>query len=178
MKDIPGYEGRYAITQNGQIWSYISEKFLKPKIDKYGYKKVQLYNGTGKKESKTITIHQLVALTYIPNPNPNCLTTVDHIDQNKNNNHVSNLRWADMYIQNHNQQLPAGKSGGIKVSKAVEQRDITYHEKLIATYPSSMAASEALFGDTSKNSLINRCANGKKKSAYGYWWCFVGDYHN
>lgn len=174
MKDIPGYKGRYAITQDGQVWSYISNKFLKAKIDKNGYKRVDLYNGNGYNERQTSFIHRLVALTYIPNPQN--LPTVDHIDRNCLNNNVSNLRWASIYTQNHNQKLPAGKAGGIKVSKAVEQRDILHHEKLISTYSSSMAASQALFGNSSKNSLINRCANGNKKSAYGYWWCFVGDY--
>lgn len=174
MKDIPNYEGRYAISQNGQIWSYRSKKFLKPKINRYGYQVVTLYDGTGIIGRKTCLVHQLVALTYIPNSNH--FPTVDHIDRNRTNNHVSNLRWATAYTQNHNQTLSAGKAGGIKVSKAVEQRDIIHHEKLISTYPSSMAASQALFGDSSKNSLINRCANGNKKSAYGYWWCFVGEY--
>ena len=47
------------------------------------------------------------------------------------------------------------------------------HNILINTFPSSMQAAIQLFGDKSKNSLINRCANGKKTSAYGYWWCFA-----
>lgn len=29
MKDIKGYEGLYAITENGEVWSYISNKFMK-----------------------------------------------------------------------------------------------------------------------------------------------------
>jgi len=30
MKDIPGYEGRYAATEDGRVWSHISGKFLRP----------------------------------------------------------------------------------------------------------------------------------------------------
>jgi len=133
---------------------------------------VSLYKNNNEKK---LSIHKLVALTYIPNPENKY--SVDHIDRNKTNNHISNLRWATFSEQMTNRdwtknRQEAVEKGGQKVSKPVEQRDKNNHEILIATYPSSWAAAEALFGDTSKNSLINRCANGNKTSAYGYWWCF------
>jgi hypothetical protein len=37
MKDIKGYEGLYAITKEGQVWSYISNKYLKPSKVSSGY---------------------------------------------------------------------------------------------------------------------------------------------
>ena len=37
MKDIKGYEGLYAVTENGQVWSYRSQIFLKPMANKDGY---------------------------------------------------------------------------------------------------------------------------------------------
>lgn len=173
MKDIPGYEGKYAITDDGQVYSFLSSKFLKPRQDNKGYLKVDLYNNG---EQKTYKIHQLVALAYNL-PNPENKTSIDHKDRNKLNNHISNLRWATQSEQNYNKNpSEANKQlclqNAKKVSKPVEQRDKNNHKILIATYPSSCAAAEALFGDTSKNSLINRCANGNKTSAYGYWWCF------
>lgn len=170
LKDIPGYEGRYGITQDGKIWSYVSNKYLSQTKNKYGYYRVQLYTGDGKKSVKQFLVHRLVALTYVPNPDN--LPTVDHIDRNTENNSVSNLRWASTYTQNHNQKEPCGIAAGRAISRAVEQRDKDNHNILIATYPSSMAAARELFNDPSKNSLINRCANGKKNSAYGYWWKF------
>ena len=63
--------------------------------------------------------------------------------------------------------------GAKKVSRPVEQRNITDHNILINTFGSSREAAIKLFNDPSKNSLINRCANGKRNSAYGYWWKFV-----
>ena len=41
--------------------------------------------------ARTMIIHRAVALAYIPNPNN--YDTVNHIDENKTNNHVSNLEW-------------------------------------------------------------------------------------
>lgn len=41
MKDIKGYEGLYAITEDGQVWSYKSKRFLSQQIQK-GYYNVHL----------------------------------------------------------------------------------------------------------------------------------------
>lgn len=88
MKDIPGYEGLYGITSCGRVWSYRRKKFLKQREDRYGYLRVSLSkNG----EAKTLRVHRLVAITYIPNPEN--LETVDHIDNCKTHNWLSNLHW-------------------------------------------------------------------------------------
>ena len=43
MKDIKGYEGLYAITEDGRVWSYITKRYLKQMNDKDGYLQVNLY---------------------------------------------------------------------------------------------------------------------------------------
>ena len=58
MKDIPGYEGLYAATEDGRIWSYRSKKFLKPSKDRYSYLYVNLYKDGVR---KTYRIHRLIA---------------------------------------------------------------------------------------------------------------------
>ena len=90
MKDIKGYEGLYAVTSCGKVWSYKSKNFLSPSDDGQGYQMVTLYKN-GKQENKRI--HRLVAEAYIPNPEN--LPEVDHIVplSKGGKNNVQNLQW-------------------------------------------------------------------------------------
>ena len=54
------------------------------------------------KERKTSSVHQLVALTFIPNPKQK--RTVNHKDHNKLNNSVENLEWATTTEQNRHKK--------------------------------------------------------------------------
>ena len=86
IKDYPNY----FINENGEVKSIYVSKLLKPRTAGRGYYCYQLRNENGKKNEY---VHRLVATTFIPNPHN--LPQVDHIDGNKANNHVSNLRWVD-----------------------------------------------------------------------------------
>jgi hypothetical protein len=88
VKDIPGFEGLYAVTSCGKVWSYRRKKFLKPYVECGGYLKVSLCKG-GKREQ--FKVHRLVAQAYIPNPLG--LPQVNHISENKTENHMNNLEW-------------------------------------------------------------------------------------
>ena len=88
---IPGFPD-YTISKNGEIRKVTGKKA--PKImsptEKYdGYLKIALRDINGKK--CYFLIHQLVALTYIPNPDN--LPQINHIDEDKKNNSVENLEW-------------------------------------------------------------------------------------
>ena len=107
MKDIKGYEGRYAVTKNGEVFSYYLKGFLSPKTDKDGYLMVCLQK---KGVKKYYQIHRLVALTYIPNTED--LPTVNHKDGIKNNNKVENLEWNSI-----SQNLRHAYSSGIACLK-------------------------------------------------------------
>lgn len=90
-KDIEGYPS-YLIYNDGRVYNKKTNKFLKVHLDSCGYQHVTLYRGT-KKSRKTFKVHRLVAKAFIPNPN-NYLE-VNHKDENKQNNKVSNLEWCD-----------------------------------------------------------------------------------
>ena len=82
---------RYLINTDGQIYSEIRKKFLKPFKNPNGYMLVDI-NHCG--FSYTRQLHRLVALTFIPNPDR--LPTVNHKDGNKENNAVYNLEWMSL----------------------------------------------------------------------------------
>lgn len=87
-KDIKGYEGLYQVSDLGRIKSLIKNKILKQPKDRYGYLFVTLYTNKIPKIHKS---HRLVALNFIENKEG--LLQVDHIDRDKTNNNLTNLRW-------------------------------------------------------------------------------------
>lgn len=88
MVDISGYEGHYAITSCGKVWSYKNKKFLTPHSYKNGYLCVALCKDA---KPRTVSIHRLVASAYLKNENN--FSDVNHIDEDKTNNAVPNLEW-------------------------------------------------------------------------------------
>lgn len=180
MKDIPGFEGRYAITSCGKVWSHLREKFLNLREDKYGYLRVGLYKD-GKQQ--TFLVHRLVALTYIPNPKNLPLT--NHKDENKKNNSVNNLEWCDQwynltYSRNREKALSKGVDFKIMKKETKETKEnknngtgVPKRVRCIETgqiFESGAEAARQLGVDPSHLSKVCR---GKQKSTHGYHFEFV-----
>lgn len=85
---IPGYDNMYCITKDGNVWSYYTNRYLNIHVNSCGYKQVNLREG-GK--SKTMRIHRLLAMAFLPNPDN--LPCVNHKDGDKQNNSLDNLGW-------------------------------------------------------------------------------------
>lgn len=88
-KDIKGYEGRYKISNLGNVYTYLRDRNMTPRKCRKGYLRVVLRDNQGVRKSHGV--HRLVAQTFIPNPEDK--PQVNHIDEDKTNNIVDNLEW-------------------------------------------------------------------------------------
>ena len=105
----------YKITEDGQIWSNYKKGFLHPRTDKDGYLHITL-SGGDRQHKKYFQIGTLVALTYIGPPSQDLKDpTINHIDGNIENNHISNLEWME---RSTNSSIRKNKGQGNKNSQA------------------------------------------------------------
>ena len=116
MIPIPGFES-YVISKTGIIANLSTGRIMKQYVyvKPDGYKLVTFTLRKDKGKPYTCNVARLVAKTFIPNPDN--LPTVDHIDRDSTNNHISNLRWASYHTQVMNRDFPIGVSGHRHIHK-------------------------------------------------------------
>lgn len=107
-KAIKGYEGKYEVSNQGNVKRVKDGKILTRHINpRTGYESVSLYD----KSTQTAIskyVHRLVAEAFIPNPKN--LEQVDHIDGNKTHNSRFNLRWCSRKFNNSRKRTKMLKS--------------------------------------------------------------------
>jgi hypothetical protein len=173
-RPVVGYEGRYEVSNLGEVRSlprtmkarhggapngyHMKGRILKKNSTPNGYYFVPL--GKGKRG----LVHRLVLEAFVPNPDnkPCC----DHIDANRHNNRVGNLRWATWQENNAHPHAVAMRS------KPVLQID-KETGAIINRFNSVKEANEAL-----KTSYVSKCCHGKQMTTAGYKWRFENETDN
>lgn len=175
-KPIRGYYGLYEISSKGRVRALIDHNkkkapyIKKTEVIKGGYLRVQL---TKYGQRKRFMVHRLVAEAFIPNPNG--WPQINHIDERKNNNNVSNLEWCSRsynirYGTRTEKFLATMKERGRKRAESPVLQ-YTIDGNLVNTFKS---ASEASRFTQINHSHISECARGgNRRSAGGFKWKYA-----
>lgn len=164
MIEIKPYplDNDYMVYSDGRIWAKKKKKhFLVPQDNK-GYMRVCLtINGV----KKSRTVHRIVAETFLDNPDN--LPQINHKDENKANNDVSNLEYCSAkYNSDYGTRLErvsATRRERNSKGKAVYQLDDNMH--IIAEYPSTKRAGDAM--GLHPENIASSCRNPQRYPRIG-----------
>jgi hypothetical protein len=154
----------YEVSNKGRVRNKLTNYILKQGKNHDGYMNVSI------KDAKSIYVHKVVANAFIPKiDNKN---TVDHIDKNRSNNHVDNLRWASRKEQCENRNWSKGN-----FNRKIQQFD-KETSTLIKTFETVDDAVNYIYLNklcnisTKKDNVARSLRNGatQKKICYGYIW--------
>lgn len=176
LRYIEGSTNAY-ITPTGKVYiDYGSGKYY-PKKNTingcHGYEQVGIQY-TGKEHLTTKRVHILVAKAYIPNPEN--FPVVHHIDGNKTNNKVENLKWVSV-VENTKATYDAGyqqPSGWID-DQSVPVVKLDLNGNYITTYGSVGEASRET--GMTKTGILHQCKHKvTTKPRKGFYYRYLSEY--
>jgi hypothetical protein len=135
-KDIDGFEGRYRVSDTGEIQNVKTKRILTPTSDKDSYLHIGLRK-LGDRKKFWFRIHRLVAVAFCEKLDNWKELEIDHIDRNKRNNVPENLRWVTSQVNNNNRKDTCWKTntttGELYITKyrngfmvRINRRDLKY----------------------------------------------------
>lgn len=186
-RNVIGYEGLYLISSLGRVYSVLricssgpgycvkkGGKLKVPQKNHDGYLKIQLIKDS---KGKNYYIHRLVATAFIPNPFN--FPTIDHIDTNKINNNVLNLKWCTRK-ENSNNILTRQLMSDICHFRKIKGNKHPESKPVVCICPNGGIKKYACIGDTRADgfcqSSVARVCRGIYSQHKGYKWMYLSDY--
>lgn len=127
-------------------------------------------------EKKCISVHRLVAIAFVPNPNN--YPCIDHINDNKIDNRAFNLQWCTHKFNNskehHRLAESLSQKGKILTSIRKPIVQLRTNGDLVRIFPSMTDAD--LYGF--QHSAIHRVIHNKLKTHRGFKWMYLSDYES
>lgn len=161
FKDIKGYEGVYQISNLGRV-RRINKKgfnYLNGKIDYHGYRRVKLSVNGSYEDYK---VHQLMAINFLNHKPCGMNRVVDHIDNNKLNNNISNLQIVSVRENNSKGKKSTSKYTGVNWDKSSEkwkaQISINKVKTSLGYFDCEKKAHEAYLKALKDNNIKNKYA--------------------
>lgn len=152
----------YEISNLGNVRNKTTKKILKGRLSKSGYLQVSIKLNETQKFSNRY-IHRLVAFYWIDNPENK--KEVNHIDGNKENNHIANLEWVTpAENQKYRHKLGNNKTSQRRVGKFDKDGN------LIAEYGSIIGAAAA---EGHPRVSIDNVLQGKRYTLKGFVWKYL-----
>ncbi len=105
---------QYIIYEDGNVWSMKSNIFLKNRRHSCGYVRYRM-------DKKDVYAHRLLAIHYIPNPDN--LPMVDHINRDRTDNRLCNLRWVSHAENNDNKCVKKSAKSGFRGISHIPRRE-------------------------------------------------------
>ena len=184
-RDVVGWEGYYMVSSFGRIVSvgrYVKyhgyTRWTDPCLKQQHRWKSGYFSVTFKRngEKKCLSVHRLVAIAFIPNPNK--YPCIDHINDNKVDNRACNLQWCTHKFNNSKEhhRIAESLSQRGKVLPSIRKPivQLNTNGELIQIYPSMTDADL----DGFQHSAIHRVIHNKLKTHKGFKWMYLSDYES
>ena len=170
-RSVVGYEGLYEVSNYGRVKSLarvysngkVREEIILKQAEHMGYADVSLCKNS---RARHWRVHRLVAMAFIPNPEGKDF--IDHIDTNRKNNKVENLRWVTR-TENRNNPISV-KAYNDAIFREVIQYDV--NGNLLNTFTSITKASNKT---GVRISAIQHSCSGYTMTAKGFIWRYKED---
>ena len=169
---------KYEVYKDGRIWSYKTNRFLKPETTKCGYQQVALSDNEGK--IKMYLVHRVVYEAVTGEPIPNNLQC-NHINECKLDNRFCNINLLtpkqNSNYGTRNERMSNNKNRSKAISKANTNNTklskqvgaFNRNGELVMKFASTMEAKRQGFNQGN----VAACCRGERNTHKGFEWRYI-----